>query len=97
MLYAYRWQVELCFRFLKRTLNCIHLMSHDPKGIEIQFYIYMITYLLLISLKQKCETINEKHQVKETELKEKDKLSSNSCDNNNRDIKYKQERRYVRG
>jgi len=97
MLYAYRWQVELYFRFLKRTLNCIHLMSHDPKGIEIQFYIYMITYLLLISLKQKCETINEKHQVKKPELKEEDKLSSNSCNNNNRDIKYKQERRYVRG
>jgi hypothetical protein len=27
MLYAYRWQIELLFKFLKRTLNGIHLGS----------------------------------------------------------------------
>ena len=27
MLYAYRWQIELLFRFLKRTMNGIHLMA----------------------------------------------------------------------
>jgi hypothetical protein len=54
MLYAYRWQVELIFRLLKRTLKGIHLMVHHPKGVEIQFYLYMITYLLLLSFKQKC-------------------------------------------
>jgi hypothetical protein len=54
MLYAYRWQVELIFRFLKRTLNALHLMCHDPKGVEIQFTLYMICYLLLLSFKQKC-------------------------------------------
>ncbi|NJO03228.1 MAG: IS4 family transposase [Bacteroidia bacterium] len=58
MLYAYRWQVELCFRFLKRTLNGIHLMTHDPKGIQIQFYLYMIAYLLLLTFRQECETEN---------------------------------------
>ena len=51
MLYAYRWQVELFFRFLKRTLSGIHLMSHDPKGVQIQFYIYMISYLLLLAFR----------------------------------------------
>ena len=56
MLYAYRWQVELFFRFLKRTLNGIHLMTHDPKGIQIQFYIYMISYLLLLTFRQECHT-----------------------------------------
>jgi hypothetical protein len=54
MLYAYRWQVELIFRLLKRTLKSIHLMAHHPDGVESQFYLYMITYLLLLSLKQKC-------------------------------------------
>lgn len=52
MLYAYRWQVELMFRFLKRTLNGIHLMCHSPNGVEIQFALYMIAYLLLLSFKQ---------------------------------------------
>ena len=52
MLYAYRWQIELFFRCLKRTLNGLHLWTHDQRGVEIQFYIYLIVYLLLISFKQ---------------------------------------------
>jgi len=58
MLYAYRWQVELIFRFLKRTFSGIHLMTHNPEGIRIQFYLYMIAYLLLLSFKQKCAKID---------------------------------------
>jgi len=54
MLYAYRWQVELIFRFLKRTLTALHLMCHEPVGIEIQFTLYLISYLLLLFFKQKC-------------------------------------------
>lgn len=54
MLYAYRWQVELMFRFLKRTMHALHLMCHDPVGIEIQFTLYMISYLLLLHFKQEC-------------------------------------------
>ena len=59
MLYAYRWQIELIFRFIKRTQNCIHLLSHDPNGIEIQFYLYMIVHLLLLSFKQRCVSLEE--------------------------------------
>ncbi len=59
MLYAYRWQVELIFRFLKRTMHAIHLMSHDPTGIEIQFTLYMISYLLLLHFKQRCSPAEE--------------------------------------
>lgn len=65
MLYAYRWQIELIFRFIKRTQNCIHLLSHDPNGIEIQFYLYMISYLLLLSFKQKCVNLEEDKQCEE--------------------------------
>ncbi len=54
MLYAYRWQVELMFRFLKRTLCGIHLMSHRPEGIEIQFILYMTACLLLPAFRQEC-------------------------------------------
>ena len=55
MLYAYRWQVELFFRFIKRTFNALHLWSHDPKGIEIHFHCYLIAYLLLLYFNQNCE------------------------------------------
>ncbi len=54
MLYAYRWQVELIFRFLKRTMHGLHFMCHHASGIEIQFTLYMITYLLLLHFKQSC-------------------------------------------
>ena len=54
MLYAYRWQVELIFRFLKRTLHGLHFMCHHPSGLEIQFTLYMIAYLLLLHFKQRC-------------------------------------------
>jgi len=54
MLYAYRWQVELMFKFLKRSLHGIHLLNHSENGVNIQFYILMMTVLLKLRLKQIC-------------------------------------------
>ncbi len=95
MLYAYRWQVELCFRFLKRTLNGIHLLCHNPKGIQIQFYLYMIGYLLLLSFKQKCEIINETNEPE----KRSQEINQNSDIANDLDYDSnpKTQRQYVRG
>lgn len=52
MLYAYRWQIELMFRFLKRTLNGIHLVKHDERGVTIQFYMILIVALLELFMRQ---------------------------------------------
>jgi len=52
MLYAYRWQIELLFRFLKRTMNGIHLIKQDQRGVTIQFYAMLIVALLQLRLKQ---------------------------------------------
>lgn len=52
MLYAYRWQIELFFRCIKRTFNALHLWSHSERGVAIQFYLYLIVYLLMIHFKQ---------------------------------------------
>jgi len=52
LLYAYRWQIELLFRFMKRTMTGIHLIRHDERGVTIQFYAMMITALLELYLKQ---------------------------------------------
>lgn len=51
-LYAYRWQIELLFRFLKRTMNGIHLVKQDKQGVTIQFYVLLIVALLQLRLKQ---------------------------------------------
>jgi len=52
MLYAYRWQIKLLFRFLKRTLNGIHLIKQDHRGVTIHFYAMLIVALLELRLKQ---------------------------------------------
>jgi len=54
LLYAYRWQVELVFRFLKRSLNGLHLLSQSENGVTIHFYALLITALLELRLKQQC-------------------------------------------
>jgi len=63
MLYAYRWQVELIFRFLKRTMQSLHLMCHHPAGLETQFALYMIAYVLLLHFKQTCAPAEEKVEI----------------------------------
>jgi Transposase DDE domain len=65
MLYAYRWQIELFFKFIKRTLNGIHLFSTSENGAQIHFLIILITALLQIKLKQNC--IREMKKQKNTE------------------------------
>jgi hypothetical protein len=54
LLYAYRWQVELIFRFLKRTLTGLHLLSTSKEGVTIQFYTLLCAALLQLRLKQAC-------------------------------------------
>ncbi len=60
MLYAYRWQIELFFRFLKRTIGGIHLVKNTQQGVTIQFYVLLICALLELNLKQ------DTYQYKET-------------------------------
>lgn len=66
MLYAYRWQVELFFRCIKRCFNGLHLWTHNEKGIEIQFYLYMMVYLLLLNFKQRSH--DKQHELEKTEI-----------------------------
>jgi hypothetical protein len=47
ILYQYRWTIEVFFRFFKHILGCRHLLSTDPRGIEIQAYCAIIACLLM--------------------------------------------------
>lgn len=62
LLYAYRWQIELLFKFIKRSLGGIHLFNNSKNGVTIQFYILMIVTLLQLRLKQECISNVENHQ-----------------------------------
>jgi len=63
MLYAFRWQIELMFKFIKRTMNGIHLFNQTQNGVYIQIYSILILALLQIRLKQTCQRIYAQKQV----------------------------------
>lgn len=48
LLYKYRWQIEIFFRWLKCTLGCRHLLAHSENGITIQMYVALIAGLLVV-------------------------------------------------
>ena len=45
--YKFRWTIELFFRWFKRILGCMHLLSESRQGVEIQVYVAIIASLLL--------------------------------------------------
>lgn len=47
LLFAYRWQIELFFRFFKCLLGCQHLFSHQRNGILIQTYCAVLACLVI--------------------------------------------------
>jgi len=55
MLYAYRWQIELLFKFIKRVINGIHLFNHSQNGVNIQFCLLMMMSVLYLNLRQFCK------------------------------------------
>lgn len=55
LLYAYRWQIELLFRYIKHSINGIHLFNNSENGVTVQFYIMLIVALLELRLKQTCK------------------------------------------
>jgi hypothetical protein len=56
-LYAYRWTIEIFFRFFKQILGCRHLLSGSRNGIEIQTYCAIIACLLISLLTGKKPTL----------------------------------------
>ena len=47
LIYRYRWQVELFFKWIKCILRCRHLLAESPSGVAIQVYCALIAALLL--------------------------------------------------
>jgi hypothetical protein len=47
VLYRYRWQVELFFRWLKVFANFAHLISESRAGVELSFYVAVIGVMLM--------------------------------------------------
>jgi len=48
LLYRYRWQVELFFRWFKCVLGCKHLLAQSENGIRLELYAALIASLLIV-------------------------------------------------
>ena len=71
VIYAYRWQIELFFKFIKRTINGIHLFNHSQNGVEIQFYVLLLVAVLMLKLKQDCQELEKEAEKQEVESKKR--------------------------
>ncbi|MCY7345072.1 MAG: IS4 family transposase [Pyrinomonadaceae bacterium] len=76
VLYAYRWQIELFFKYLKRTFKGLHLFNHSQNGVEIQFYLLMTLALLLLKMKQDCQKLKPQKQKAQEKSEKKDESPS---------------------
>jgi len=48
LIYRYRWQIELFFKWVKTMLPCRHWLAESPEGASIQLYCVLIAALLLM-------------------------------------------------
>ena len=47
VLYRYRWQVELFFRWFKCILGCRNWLSLTPQGLTLQVYVALLASILI--------------------------------------------------
>ncbi len=47
LIYRYRWQIELFFKWVKCILGCRHLLAESPEGVAAQIYCALIAATLL--------------------------------------------------
>jgi hypothetical protein len=48
LIYRYRWQIELFFKWLKCILVCRHWFAESPEGVTLQVYCALIASVLLV-------------------------------------------------
>ena len=68
LLYAYRWQIELIFRFFKHTMDGQNVISLYPWGIENYFAGMLLTAILHLYFKQDCLQDGGEHPPTDQEL-----------------------------
>jgi len=83
ILYVYRWQVELLFKFIKRVVNGIHLFNHSKNGVNIQFCLLMILAVLYLNLKQFCFFYGKNETESVNSVKDLDALRLNNIEDFN--------------
>jgi hypothetical protein len=68
LLYAYRWQIELIFRFFKQTMRGMEVINIYPWGMENFFTAMLLTAILHMYFKQDCLASEGHHPPTDQEL-----------------------------
>ena len=63
LIYRYRWQIELFFKWLKSILGSAHWLAESPRGTAIQIYAAMIASLLLMLATGKRPTQRQREAI----------------------------------
>jgi IS4 transposase len=48
LIYRYRWQIELFFKWIKCVLGCRHWLAESIQGMTLQIYCALIASVLLV-------------------------------------------------
>ena len=48
LIYRYRWQIELFFKWIKCVLGCRHWLAESQAGVTLQVYCALIASVLLV-------------------------------------------------
>ena len=63
LLYKYRWQVELFFRWIKQHLKVKTFWGYSENAVKVQVYIAIITYTLVALVKAKLNSLLTTYEI----------------------------------
>lgn len=63
LLYKYRWQIELFFKWIKQHLKIKVFWGHSPNAVKTQIWIAICTYLLVAIAKKKLNSELSLYQI----------------------------------
>ncbi len=53
-MYKRRWDIEVFFKFIKQNLGYKHFLSHNMNGMKVYIYMILITAVLFLLYKKRC-------------------------------------------
>ncbi|MBV8660580.1 MAG: IS4 family transposase [Candidatus Dependentiae bacterium] len=68
-MYKRRWDIEVFFKFIKQNLGYKHFLSHNMNGMQVYIYMILITAVLFLVYKKRCNMSGFKLPLFEFSLK----------------------------
>ena len=68
-MYKRRWDIEVFFKFIKQNLGYKHFLSHNMNGMQVYIYMILITAVLFLVYKKRCNLSGFKLPLFEFSLK----------------------------